>query len=118
MIDWCLLARAAALSKMKSDPAFGNTMFANISFVGTEKLVAKLGSNGDVLISQVMPSPTDSQLKIVQEYRDAMKSMGQKPSYASLEGYLTAAAFVQSLKAQENLNRQAFFNTLKDFKQI
>jgi branched-chain amino acid transport system substrate-binding protein len=74
--------------------------FLNVSFVGTAALVDALGGAGDdVLITQVMPSPSDSALPIVTQYRADMKAAGHTAlDYTDLEGYVAAAVFAEALK--------------------
>jgi ABC-type branched-subunit amino acid transport system substrate-binding protein len=75
-------ARAAKLS----------AVFANVSFVGTENLIAEAGADGEgVVITQVVPSPDDESVPLVKEYRAALAALDAKakPGYISLEGYAT-----------------------------
>lgn len=86
-------------------------VFLNVSFVGTAALVKALGGDGEgVLITQVMPSPTESQLPIVARYRADMKAAGHKElDYTDLEGYVAAAVFAEALrKAGPALTRESF----------
>ena len=49
-----------------------HALFVNVSFVGSESLVAALGRDGDgVIISQVVPH-FDANLPIVRDYRAAL----------------------------------------------
>jgi ABC-type branched-subunit amino acid transport system substrate-binding protein len=75
---------------------------ATISFVGTEKLIAELGAQAEgVIISQVVPSPTASELPVAKAYRAAMAAhqADQPVSYGSFEGYLTARVLLAGLQA-------------------
>jgi branched-chain amino acid transport system substrate-binding protein len=78
-----------------------NTIFCNVSFVGTEPLANYLGEAGDgVVISQVMPSPYDDRVPIVRAYQHDMQELGTSEfTYASFEGYLNALVMVTALKA-------------------
>ncbi|MBV9266792.1 MAG: ABC transporter substrate-binding protein [Acidobacteriaceae bacterium] len=74
---------------------------ATISFVGTESLLAELGAAGDgLIISQVVPSPTDSSLPVVSAYNEAVTKSdpAAKHTYASLEGYVTGRLLVAALQ--------------------
>lgn len=76
------VARAAGL----------NATFANVSFVGTENLIAEAGAEGEgVVITQVVPSPNDETVPLVKDYRAALAALDPqaKPGYISLEGYAT-----------------------------
>src|ERR1700736_3869182 len=73
-----------------------NTVFCNVSSVGTEPLANYLGEAGDgVVISQVMPSPYDDRVPIVRAYQHDMQELGTSEfTYASFEGYLNALVMV------------------------
>lgn len=86
-------------------------VFLNVSFVGTTPLLKELGAAGNgVLITQVMPSPWDSKLPIVGQYRADMKRAGHRElDYTDLEGYVAAAVFVEALRqAGPDLTRKGF----------
>lgn len=83
------------------------TEYANISFVGTAKLIEELGSDGEgTFISQVVPSPFDTSISLVKECEE---SLGHKPTYGELEGYLDAKVMVAALEAAgKDLSRENF----------
>jgi ABC-type branched-subunit amino acid transport system substrate-binding protein len=86
-------------------------VFLNVSFVGTAALVRELGKSGDgVIITQVMPSPRDTSVPLVAQYRADMKAAGHTElDYTDLEGYIDAVVFVETLKrAGTNLTRDSF----------
>jgi ABC-type branched-subunit amino acid transport system substrate-binding protein len=91
-------AMAAFIKKARA--AGFSPVFLNVSFVGTAALLNELGGAGDdVLITQVMPSPWDSALPLVEQYRADMKAAGHSGlDYTDLEGYVAAAVFVEALK--------------------
>jgi ABC-type branched-subunit amino acid transport system substrate-binding protein len=73
--------------------------FVNISFVGANALAKELGTAGEgVVVSQVVPFPWDTSLKVVADYQAAQRALDSRltPDFVSLEGYLsgrlTAAA--------------------------
>jgi branched-chain amino acid transport system substrate-binding protein len=70
--------------------------FFSVSFVGTDSFIAEAGADAEgVYISQVVPSPDDTRLPLVRDYRADM----QGPlGYASLEGYIGAAVLVEALR--------------------
>jgi ABC-type branched-subunit amino acid transport system substrate-binding protein len=102
-------AMAAFIKKAKAEGF--NPVFLNVSFVGTAALLRELGAAGDgVIITQVMPSPGDSSVPIVAQYRRDMKAGGHSElDFTDLEGYVDAAIFVEVLKkAGASLTRESF----------
>lgn len=94
-------------------------VFCNISFVGTSALIKELGSEGEgVVISQVLPSPTDASMPVVKEYQAAMKAAGREEfDYTSLEGYIAALVYAEALKkAGKDLTRGGFLGALENLK--
>ncbi|MEW6221483.1 MAG: ABC transporter substrate-binding protein [Thermodesulfobacteriota bacterium] len=76
------------------------TLYANVSFVGSVALAKELGPAGEgVIVTQVVP-PADTGLAAVQEYRAdlATYAPGAAVDFVSLEGYLAAKVFVEGLK--------------------
>ena len=74
-----------------------NTRFLTVSFIGTEGFIREAGSDADgVYISQVVPSPKDTSLALVQAYRTDVNPLYL--GHASLEGYIGAMVFVQALR--------------------
>jgi branched-chain amino acid transport system substrate-binding protein len=85
---------AAAIKQAKATGITAH--FFTVSFIGTENFIAAAGADGDgVYITQVMPSPHDRSLPVVQEYLADIKP--SEIGYASLEGYLGAKVFVTAL---------------------
>jgi ABC-type branched-subunit amino acid transport system substrate-binding protein len=102
-------AMAAFIKKAKAEGF--NPVFLNVSFVGSAALVKELGGAGDgVLITQVMPSPADSSVPLVKQYRADMQKAGHRElDYTDLEGYVDAMVFVELLiKAGANPTRESF----------
>lgn len=78
-----------------------NTVFANISFVGTRALQRELGDDAEgVIVSQVVPHPVSSPLPIVRDYQASLQrhSPGAAPDWISLEGYLLGRFFAEMLR--------------------
>jgi branched-chain amino acid transport system substrate-binding protein len=77
-----------------------NTIFCNVSVVGTEPLIKYLGEYGDgVIISQVVPSPYDDTLPLVHDYQTDMRDVGLTNfTYLGLEGYVNAVVLVEGLR--------------------
>ena len=70
--------------------------FFSVSFVGTDSFIAEAGTDAEgVYISQVVPSPDDTRLPLVRDYRADMRG---PLGYASLEGYIGAAVLVEALR--------------------
>lgn len=66
-------------------------LFVNISFVGADALAQELGHDGEgVIVSQVVPFPWDTSVKVVADYQAAEKAIdpGLPPDFVSLEGYI------------------------------
>lgn len=92
-----------------------DSVFLNVSFVGSQALLEALGPLAEgVIVTQVVP-PLDADLPAVEEYRQALAAHvpGSEPDFISLEGYLAAKLFVEGVKAAgENPNRQAIVEGL------
>ena len=88
--------------------------FATVSFVGTENLITEAAGNGErVIISQVVPSPTEATVPLVKDYLAALQATypEAKPGYVSLEGYATARLLGIGLtKAGKELTREGLIN--------
>jgi branched-chain amino acid transport system substrate-binding protein len=79
---------------------FPDTLFLNVSFVGSVALARELGDAGEgIIVTQVVPD-FNSDLPGVVEYRQAMKTYApdKVPGFVSLEGYIVGKIFVEGLK--------------------
>ena len=78
-----------------------NTVFCNVSSVGTEPLAGYLGEAGEgVIISQVVPSPYDASLPLVHDYQRDMRAIGSTEfTYTGLEAYLNGLVMLTALRA-------------------
>ena len=66
--------------------------FAAVSFVGADALAKELGREGaGVIVSEVVPFPWDTRLKLVADYQAALRALNPTlaPGFVSLEGYLS-----------------------------
>ena len=94
---------------------------ATISFVGTENLITELAAEAEgVVISQVVPSPADETLPVVKAYRAALAVVAAdaKPSYVTLEGYVTGRVLLLGLaKAGKELTRDALVAGLESLQE-
>ena len=99
--------------KINFDP-----VFVNISFVGASALANELGEDGKgVIVTQVVPFPWDSSIKVIADYHAALKASEAKaePEFVSLEGYLVGRLAVAALeKAGPNPTREGFLKIIKD----
>jgi ABC-type branched-subunit amino acid transport system substrate-binding protein len=89
--------------------------FATISFVGTENLLGELGPAGDgLIISQVVPSPTDTSAAVVKDYDQALtkSDSSAKHSYASLEGYIGGRLLVAALQKAGGDDREKIVDAI------
>ena len=94
-----------------------DAIFLNVSFVGADPLRRALGDDGEgVVITQVVPH-YDSALPIVQSYRRALASAdsGATPSFASLEGYISAQILLKAVRSiKSDIDRESIVNALED----
>ena len=75
--------------------------FVSISFVGANALAKELGPDGEgVIVSQVVPFPWDTSLKVVADYQAAQKALDPTltPDFVSLEGYLSGRLAAAALE--------------------
>lgn len=75
-------------------------VFVNLSFVGSESLAEALGGDGqDVVISEVVPH-YESELPLARQYQSALIAWDRsaKPSFASMEGYVSARILLLALE--------------------
>ena len=75
--------------------------FVNVSFVGADALAKELGAAGEgVVVSQVVPFPWDTSLKVVADYQAAQTALDSTlpPGFVSLEGYLSGRLAAAALE--------------------
>jgi branched-chain amino acid transport system substrate-binding protein len=84
--------------------------------VGTTALIHEAGKDANgLIVTQIVPNPSDSSLPIVKEFLSDMKAAGHLPDLVSLEGYLGAKVMVEALKKTSPLTREALLSTLEKF---
>jgi ABC-type branched-subunit amino acid transport system substrate-binding protein len=95
---------AARFIQALRDVGMDDTIFTNVSFVGSNVLAEKLHEMGPryckgVIVTQVVPL-YDSGATGVIRYRDHLKKYfpDESPGFVSLEGYIAAAILVEGLK--------------------
>jgi len=85
---------------------------ATISFVGSRDFARQAGPSGaGVVISQVVPLPTEGGQAVVRRYLDSARRHGMctEPDFQSLEGYVTGLAVAEILASiAQPLTRDAF----------
>jgi ABC-type branched-subunit amino acid transport system substrate-binding protein len=91
-----------------------------VSFVGTESFIKAAGADADgVVITQVVPPPSRSDLPTVALYRKLIGKVGGKPSFTSLEGFIDAMVLVEGLKrAGRDLTREKLLDALETIKDL
>ncbi len=95
-------AAAKFIEKVKTERP--DIIFSNVSFVGSQALADELISYGPkvaegVIVTQVVPLP-QSNATAVLKYQELIPkhSLGEKPDFVSLEGYLAANLMIEGLK--------------------
>ena len=95
-------AAAKFIEKVKADRP--DMIFTNVSFVGSQALADELMSYGPkvadgIIVTQVVPLPL-SRSTAVLKYQEMLPrySLGEKPDFVSLEGYLAAQLFIEGLR--------------------
>lgn len=98
------------------------TQFYNVSFVGSNSLAGALGEEGHgVIISQVVPPPTDLSIPVVSEFNRLMGQFNAKSAktFTSLEGFLAAKLMVSVLrKLPITATREELIQELNRVKQL
>lgn len=102
-------AAAAFVKGMRAKGA--STTFVSLSNTSGDGYVRALGHAGDgVIVTQVVPYPFSDSAPIAREYRKALREAGKgSPSYASLQGYISAKVLVEGLRRSGPNPTQAGF---------
>ncbi|AZN70355.1 ABC transporter substrate-binding protein [Georhizobium profundi] len=91
--------------------------FVNISFVGSDALASALDGEGEgVIVSQVVPFPWDETNPLIAAYQAALANVDgeAKPSFVSLEGYITGRLAAMAIEeAGPEPTREAFLNGIR-----
>jgi ABC-type branched-subunit amino acid transport system substrate-binding protein len=95
-------AAARFIEKVKAQRP--DMIFTNVSFVGSQALSDELQSFGagtgeGVIVTQVVPLPQSSATAVLR-YQSLLPkySLGEKPDFVSLEGYLAGRLLIEGLK--------------------
>ncbi|MBI3803084.1 MAG: ABC transporter substrate-binding protein [Nitrospirae bacterium] len=111
----CTYVPCAAFLKKARARGF-NPKFLVISS-GTAALMREAGKDADgLIVTQIVPNPSDSSLPIVKEFLSDMKAAGITPDPVGLESYVGAMVLVEALKRTAPLTREAFVSTLNKLK--
>ncbi len=96
-------------------------LFLNVSFVGSEALVAALDNDAeDVIVTQVVP-PFNSTLRAAIEYQTDLEKFSPEsnPGFVSFEGYIGAKIFVKALSMMgSTINRESLAKSFQNLKDI
>ncbi|PNU21290.1 ligand-binding receptor [Geothermobacter hydrogeniphilus] len=93
-----------------------DVLFLNVSFVGSAALARELGADGDgVVVTQVVPHPTESSLPLVKAYRTDLRRIDDLPfSFVSLEGYAALRTLLAGMeKVSGPLTRETLIDGLE-----
>lgn len=108
----------AEFIKLSKNKVGKDTVFCNISFVGTESLREALGGYGSgVVVSQVVPLPHNSDIALISEYHTAMAKYQHDAqiSFTSLEGFIAGKLFVEiAMAVPGELTREKFVKTMEE----
>jgi ABC-type branched-subunit amino acid transport system substrate-binding protein len=92
-------------------------LFLNVSLVGSGSLVDALGkTDAHIIVTQVVPYPSDDSIPIVREYQDDLKATDSSASagFGDLEGYIAARILTLALeKIQGPPTREAVIDALE-----
>ena len=116
-------AAAKFIDKVKAERP--DIVFSNVSFVGSQALADELMSYGGkvaegVIVTQVVPLP-QSKATAVLRYQELLPkySLGEKPDFVSLEGYLAASLLIEGLKrAGRHFTTETLVDALEDLRAL
>jgi ABC-type branched-subunit amino acid transport system substrate-binding protein len=112
----------AEFIKLSRNKIAGETVFCNISFVGTESLRKALDGYGEgVIVSQVVPSPHDTTITLIGNFKRAMAKYQHDAamSFTSLEGFIAGKLFGKiAMAVKGELTREKFISTMEEVGQF
>jgi len=116
-------AAAKFIEKVKAERP--DIVFSNVSFVGSQALSDELMSYGGnlaegVIVTQVVPLP-QSKATAVLRYQELLPkySLGEKPDFVSLEGYLAARLLIEGLKrAGRDFTTETLVDALEELRAV
>jgi branched-chain amino acid transport system substrate-binding protein len=99
-----------------------NPLFLNISFVGSSSLAEALGkTDAHIIVSQVVPDPSDESVPIIREYQADLKAIDSSASasFGDFEGYIAARILTLALeKIQGSPTCEAIVDALEGLGQF
>ena len=106
----------------KAHAAGWRPQFLTVSFVGTEEFIKEAGPDAEgVIITQVVPPYDRLDYPTVALYRQQLTKYypEQKPSFASLEGFVDAMVLVEGLKrAGKELTRERLISAIESIHEM
>lgn len=101
--------------------ALPETVYLNVSFVGSMALKNALGPDGEgVIVTQVVPH-FESDVSLTREYYRDFKDYAPEadPGFVSLEGYIVARIFIEGLRrAGPDVDRESIIDALLGIKNL
>jgi branched-chain amino acid transport system substrate-binding protein len=92
-------------------------LFLSLSFVDADSFAKALGNtDAQVIVTQVVPSPSDDTIPIVREFKADLNAIDSSasPGYVSLEGYIDARILTAALeKIQGSPTRESLVDALE-----
>src|SRR5438132_4183459 len=107
---------ATIVKKLRAKGAM--TQFVSLSNTSSGAYVTELGSFArGVMVTQVMPYPFDGRDTIGREFQAFAREAKIKPSYAAMEGYLSARIMTEALKrAGHNPTRESLVGAFESMR--
>jgi len=109
-------AKAAAEFVKQMRKSGVDSQFVSLSNTSGDGYIKDLGEAGNgVIVTQVMPFPYSDSAPIAREFRKLMKENSNAvPSYASIQGFISAKLLIEGLKrAGPNLTQKGFVRALE-----
>ncbi len=111
-----------AAAVKKAHEAGWHPQFLTVSFVGTEEFIREAGPDAEgTIITQVVPPYDRMDYPTVALYRNQLTKYypEQKPSFASLEGFVDAMVLVEGLKrAGKDLTREKLITAIESIHEM
>ena len=112
---------AAEAIKLLREKLGSDTIFMNVSFVGSDALAANLQeldeSRDNVFFTQVVPLPGNTGDPLIDKYQAALAAVDPQaqPGFVSLEGYLAGRLAIYAVDAcGQNVTRTCFLNAVQN----
>ena len=111
----------ATFVKMTKDAGLKGADYHTVSFVGSGAFARDLlsfgeGTEKNVYVTQVVPSPYNTENKTVNEFRRLFKKHypEEQPNYVAMEGFINAKILIEALdRCGSDLNRYKFMKILE-----